>query len=1144
MQIIVCKLVHLLFALGNSATKPKPGAVAGTSKMLRHAGRIMKLTAILLLGACLQAAAAGYGQKITLSEKDVPIEKVLKKIQQQTDYKFLYTSQLLEGAAKVTVIVKDAPVEKVLDLILKDRKLDWEVNEKTVIIRPRKEVTVKQHSPSFIKDPIDEVRGVITDESGMPAQNVNVVVKGTSKGTTTNLRGEFLLRQVPENAILQITSIGFDRQEIVVKNNEFLSVKLKIAVGNLDEAQVIAYGTTSRRFSTGNVGTVKAADIEKQPVNNPLLALQGRVTGIEVNQLNGLPGGAVKVRIQGQNSIRNGLDPLIVIDGVPFFSQLTNSGLEGIVQQGSPLNYLNPSDIESIDILKDADATAIYGSRAANGAILITTKKGKAGHSKFNMNLQQGWANVTRKANLLNLRQYLDMRYEALNNDGIDLDGQSTTDRNYYDLKVWDTTRSTDWQKELISNTAHYSNITAGVSGGTNTVQYLINGTYKRQTTVFPGSFDDKSGGLHFNFNGLSINQKFSIGLTGSYFYDQNHLPNTDFTSQIFLAPNAPALYNADGTLNWEPDAAGKSTWSNPLANLQYEYNNTTRNLVSNLRIAYKILPSLQVSSGLGYTNQQSDLTNLTPLGTYKPEDRIYYERHTDFANRNMNSFIIEPQISYSRKTGKNNFNGLLGATWSRNTSDVLSFGADGFSNDQLMKSPAAAKTVSIYNSSAFVMSKYTAMFGRLTYNWDEKYLINLTARRDGSSRFGDKNKFHNFWSVGLGWIFSQDDFVDKYVPFLSYGKLRASYGTTGNDQIADYSYLSLYYNSNTPIPYQDGTGLAVGLFPPNPYLQWELTHKLQAGLDLGFFNDRIILNATYARNRSSNQLIQYAVPSVTGFTSMLQNFPATIQNTSWEFMLSTVNLKNKNLQWTSTVNLTIPKNKLISFPNIESTSYASGNLGVIVGQPLGVVKVLRYVGVDNSNGLYLVQDKNGNTTSNPNYVEDRTALATPITKYYGGLLNSVSYKGFQLDFLIQLVRQISGRDLYYYGYWTPGGFIPNGSNQPHTILERWQKAGDNKPIARYTTGYDVALWPAISDVWYNTDASYIRLKNVSLSWQIPAKWLKKTTKQGSGQSARIYFSGQNLATITNYTGLDPETRSALNLPPLQLWTIGLNLEL
>lgn len=1147
MQDFACrKMLAVAGAMAGSilnAYEPMERLLARQPKIVR----VMKLTILFIVAGLLQVQAKeGYSQQLTMDVKDESLIRVFSIIKKQTGYVYFGASELLAKARPVTIKVRNEPLDNVLRLCFRDQPLlDYVIDGKTIsVFEKKKEAGTSSSVRNISSDAIIDVRGRVTNEQNEAVVGVSVMVKGTKTGTFTDGDGTFTLTKVNHDAVLVLTAVNIQSIEEALNGRRTLDLKVKGKTGKLDEVQIIAYGKTSQRFNVGNVATVKAEDIEKQPVQNPLLALQGRVPGLEVTQLSGMNGGAVTVRIQGRNSINSGLEPLVVVDGVPYPTIFSRSGLEGILLDGSPLNYINPSDIESIDVLKDADATAIYGSRAANGAILITTKKGKSGRTKFNVNLQQGWGKVTRKVELMNTRQYLDMRYEAYKNDGIDITTLTPRSSNY-DLTRWDTTRYTDWQETLIGGTAQYTHINAGVSGGSAAVQYLLSGTYNRQTTVFPGNHDDKNGGLHFNINGTSTNQKFRVQLSGSYMFDQNHLPNNDLTSYIFLAPNAPNLYNVDGTLNWAPNAAGTSTWTNPLASFHnIEFNNTTKNLVTNLNLGYRIIPGLEVRSSFGYTNTQSDQFLPFRLEFNRPESRPFAQRTSMFGKRNMSSWIIEPQLLYTGSISKGKIEALMGATIQQNSAEVLSMIGRGYSSNLLMKSLQGAQTITILTSS-FTMSKYNALFGRLNYNWKDKYLINLTARRDGSSRFGDANKLHNFASIGAGWIFSQEKWIQQGFSFLSFGKLRASYGTTGNDQISDYSYLSLYNVFNPAIPYQSSTGfVANGI--PNPHLQWEETRKWQWGLDLGFLSDRIIINATYARNRSSNQLIQYILPSITGFNSITQNFPASIQNTSWEFVLNTVNIKGKDFNWTSSINLTVPKNKLMSFPNIEITSYASGDQGVIVGHPLGITKVYRYSGVDPATGLYSVLDKNGNPTTTPDYTTDRTSLVSTLSRYYGGFQNSISYKGFQLDFLFQFVRQKGGRELYYSSSAediVPGRFQNNIGNQSVTVLNRWQKPGDNAPIARYVTGlgnYNVIPWPYYSDIGYSYEASFLRLKNLSLSWQLPARLLQRT----SLQNARFYFNGQNLATITNYTGLDPETRAANRLPPLQLWTVGVQLEL
>lgn len=1150
MQIIVCKRVLLLLSKSNEATKPKPGLTVATGgkKWLRKAVRIMKIAAILLLATCLQVTAAGHAQKISLSEKDAPIEKIFKKIERMTDYKFLYMSELLDKANKVTISVKDASVEQVLDLCLKEQVLEYEINENTIIIRPRSDLNKATPEKLAFLDAI-EVRGIITDENGAPAQGVNVVVKGTSKGTTTNLKGEFVLSGVDENAVLLITSVGYDRQEVLVKNKTFITTQLKVAVGNLDELQVIAYGTTSKRFSTGNVTTIKASDIEKQPVNNPLLALQGRVPGLVVTQNSGVPGAGITVRIQGQNSIFNGNDPLYVIDGIPYFSQLSrasdadrvmgsSSGTGMVALGGNPLSYLNPNDIESIEVLKDADATAIYGSRAANGAILISTKKGKSGATKFDLNFYQGIGKVTRLLKVLNRRQYLDMRYESLKNDGVAL-GSLTPGARTYDLTVWDTTRETNWQKEFIGGAAKYTNLSASISGGNSTLQYLLGATYNKETTVFPGDFSDQKGSVHFNINNTSLNQRFRLQFLGNYMFDDNSLPGIDLTEKAnLLEPVAPPLYNSEGSLNWASAPNGTETWENPLVPIYYrKYKNKTSNLIGSLQIGYTIIKGLEFKTSVGYTNLITNDFTSTPLNAIKPNDRTSNPRSATYGNRSMRSWIFEPQLTYKTSIGQGRLDILVGGTIQQNKNNSGSLDGSDYSSDQVLEDIKAAGKITVGNS---VISeyKYSAAFGRITYNWAEKYILNLNGRRDGSSRFGGNNRFHSFGSVGVAWIFSEEKFLKNNDRFLSFGKFRGSFGTTGNDQIGDYQFLSLYDFTNNGVAYQNVIGLTPSNLP-NPNLQWEETKKIQFGIDIGLINNRILLGATYARNLSSNQLLSYVLPTFTGNNSIVTNFPGKVSNETWELVISTVNIRTKYLKWTTNLNFSIPKNEVEDFPNLEKSTYA--NI-LMIGQPLFPIKVYRFAGVDAATGLYQVYDKDGKPTLTPKALTDKTVITNKNPKFYGGFQNSFTFKGIQLDFLFQFLKQKGFNNFYNNGtsIVQPGLFITSSSNQPVSVLDRWQKPGDIKPIQKFSArplgpAYNGMNIAKASDLGL-TDASFIRLKNVSLSWRVPLAW----TQKAHLRELRVYANAQNLLTITNYDGADPENQGYTTLPPLRVLTIGI----
>lgn len=1107
----------------------------------RQLRRVMRLTALLIFVGCLHVSASGYSQTVSFSGKDVPLAAVFASIEKQTGLSFFYNYSLMKETKPVTIDVIDVALEDALNIILKEQGLDFYRTGKTIFIISKKVVN-RILSANGIDSPASaqlNVKGRVTNQLGEALVGASVSIIGGKKGAITDENGMFELKGVPVGTTLEISFLGYQRQHYRIEGPENLSVKLFESNNKLDEAQVIAYGSTTQRLSTGNVTSIKAADIDKQPVNNPLLALEGRVPGLFITQTTGLPGSGVKMIIQGQNSIQRGTDPFYVIDGVPYTSELLPNlgsmlgtsatlGLPG-GQNGNPLSFINPADIESITILKDADATAIYGSRAANGAILITTKRGKIGKTTVELNAQQGVGQVGRKLSLLNTQQYLTMRHEAISNDGL------TTLPTDYDINgVWDTTRYTDWQKALIGETAGYTNVSTGVSGGGENAQYLIGATYHRESTVFPGSSNDQVGSMHFNINTVSENQRFHLQFSGNYMFSNNLLPSGDLTGMaLSLAPDAPKLYNADGSLNWMPNAAGTSTWTNPLAGLNAVYRNKTGNLISNLVLSYHLGEGLEFKSSFGYTNLQSNETVISPLTASKPENRVATARNARYGLNNINSWIIEPQFNYKKILGEGRLEFLLGTTIEQRNSNGQQILGLNYNSDQVLYDIKSASSLIVLSTTQAVY-KYNALFGRLNYNLHDKYIVNLTMRRDGSSRFGIDNEFHNFGAAGVAWIFSQESFFQKHAPFINFGKLKASYGNTGNDQIGDYQFLNLYSAVTAGVPYQGTSGLApTGL--PNYNLQWEETKKAEIGIDLSILNDRVIFDLDYYHNRSSNQLLNYPLPSIAGFTSITTNLPATVQNTGWEFTLNTVNIKTKNFAWHTNFNLTLPKNELVAYPTLGGSSLASA---YVIGQPITSIKTFHLLGVNPSTGQYFFEDFHGNVTSTPNASTDKTAIVNTAPTYFGGFENSFQYKGIEIDFLFQVTRQ---RGLnYFFGRAYPGYF---NTNQPNYVLGRWQKQGDLVAIQRYTSTYGLSTqWndaANLSDGAY-TDASYIRLKNVSLSWNAPKTWTRGAHIEGLS----VYLRAQNLLTITGYKGLDPETVSSTTLPPLRVITFGFRITL
>jgi hypothetical protein len=551
--------------------------------------------------------------------------------------------------------------------------------------------------------------------------------------------------------------------------------------------------------------------------------------------------------------------------------------------------------------------------------------------------------------------------------------------------------------------------------------------------------------------------------------------------------------------------------------------------------LGYTFFKGFELSSRFGYTKLTIDefATDLTP--SQKPENRVNYQRGADYSTSIIKIFNVEPQVNYNRPIGKGNFSALVGATIQQHNSNGETITGSGFATDGL--NDLSAATSILVDGTVKAIYKYNAAFGRLNYNWQNKYIINLTARRDGSSRFGPENRFHNFASAGGAWIFSEESFFQRNLNFLSFGKLKASYGTTGNDQIGDYSFLERYVSNNPAVPYQGASSIKTDRIT-NPHLQWEETRKLSVGLDLGFVGDRFLVSAIYGRNRSSNQLLPYSLPITTGFLTINRNFPATVQNTTWEFSLSAVNVKTKKIEWSSSLNLTIPQNKLIAFPGLANSSYAST---LVVGQPLSINKASVSLGIDRNTGLYQFAAANGGLTTTPDITKDPYVLINVDPKFYGGFQNSISYNHFELQAIFQFIKQ-NQKEAYHFGLdVVPPGY--NKINQPTFVLDRWQKPGDVASIQRYGKNFSAVYEPFTyanySDAAY-VDASYIRLENLSISYDLSDQLLKRMKMK----RCSIFLRGQNLLTISKTGGLDPENRSFTSLTPLKIYTAGVQLGL
>lgn len=914
--------------------------------------------------------------------------------------------------------------------------------------------------------------------------------------------------------------------EPFVKDEVLATVQMQSQKDTIRQEQLIkeiiintGYYTVKDKERTGSISKVTAKDIENQPVNNVLSTIQGRMAGVNIIQNSGVPGGGFDIQIRGKNSLRTaGNAPLYIIDGVPMGSEMT-SPYSGVVLPGAsinPLNSINPNDIESLEVLKDADATAIYGSRGANGVVLITTKKGKSGKLALSFSTTYGLSQVASKLKMMNTEQYLNMRKQAFSNDGI-----TTYPATAYDFNgTWDKNRDTDWSKTLIGNTATSSNSQISLSGGSETTTFLLSVGHSEQTTVFGEDFKYNSNNISSNISHHSLDKKFQLTISNMFSIQKNNMLRSDITRQsYFLSPNAPDLYQQDGSLNWE-----NNTFTNPVAAYKSTYSNENKQFLTNINTAYELFSNWRLKLNGGINYQTFDELALQPNTMYNPSFALGQSSATSRASQNNQdrfSFIIEPQINWTYKTNQHEFDVLAGGTFQQEVNKQGTMTGVGFESNVFIENIGAAQTKTI-SDQIRTEYRYAAVFGRLNYQYRNRYILNITGRRDGSSRFGPNKRFANFGAVGAAWLFSKERLLEDS-EWLSFGKLRGSFGSAGSDNIGDYQYLDTYTVSSSI--YNATTGLLPSRLY-NPDYSWEKTTKLETALELGFFKDRLNLTAAWYRNRSSNQLVGIQLPSITGFTSVLANLPATVENTGFELELNARPFKSSAIQWETGFNISFPKNKLLAFPGLEGSTYANQ---YVIGQPTSIVKVYQLEGINPQTGQYQFTDFNGDgKISSP---DDNKIIEKIGVQYFGGWNNTLRYKNWDLSILFQFVKQ---RNRNYNSIMpVPGGM----NNQPVEVMNVWSAQNHDGFYMPYRSGTSTAHNLFQNSTAAVSDASFIRLKNLQLGYRIPIK-------NSAFREVKIFFQGQNLITWTKYFGIDPEFTFMGFLPPLRTYSFGAQLNL
>jgi TonB-linked SusC/RagA family outer membrane protein len=971
-----------------------------------------------------------------------------------------------------------------------------------------------------------QITGKITDRAnGSPMVGATITVKGTTISTSTEVDGTFRL-SVPANArTLVITSVGFQSTEVPVTER----VDVSMVTGNdaLSEVVVVGYGSQVQRELTGNIARVKSKDIENLPLPTVDQALQGKAAGVFVNAQSGKLGQAVTVRVRGNSSISASSQPLYVLDGVP----ITTDDQSSYGGNMNPLIDLNPNDIESIDVLKDAAAGAIYGSRAANGVVLITTKKGKTGKTNISANFQTGFSEATRRVDFMSAKEYSEQLLNAAgytdNFDEVDpSDPSSTTSYvldflDFFSFGEWSPTSTAnyDWQDKAFQR-GNYNQADIQLSGGNDKTRFYGSLQYLDQIgTIVGNDLKRLSGRITLDHK---ANNWLNVGFTSSLARTTTRrLPDDNAFSnplQASALPNITPFTDPETGLmtGTPPGEVNTPLYYNPFLSIKYAsfVQQGYRNF-SNAYASAAILPGLTFKTEFGLDLLSQEEESYFQTQTVRNQTRAgagvgAYSTAFVF-NYNANNYF-----TYIKDFGKHSIEGTLGMQYQKSLSKYSFTEGLQFPSDSYQKIVSAATKSD--GSSTETEFAFLSYFGRVNYKFDDKYLLSLSLRRDASSRFGRNSRYGYFPAASVGWIISDEKFFNK-TDFLSFLKLKASYGIVGNAEIGNFPQLGLF----TGDAGYAGNGGQRPSQIPNPDLKWETTAQFDVGINYGFFNNRISGEIDYYIKKTSDLLLNVNVPATTGFNTQVRNV-GSLENKGVEFVLNTENLVGK-FRWSTNINLAYNRGRVTDIDGQIIEGGISSMNRVMEGQPIGVFYTVEYAGVDPQNGdalFYRNTNNNGQldkTTVNASGYNQAQRIVTgdPNPDWLFGITNNFSYKGFDLSVFFNGVfgNQIN---IYGMGRYSSANFRFE-DNQTRDQLAAWTTPGQvtNVPQARlyFNNGAQVSSR-------YIVDGSFMRLRNVTLGYNLP----KAITSKIKLDRVRLYVSGQNLLTFTNYPYWDPEVNA------------------
>jgi TonB-linked SusC/RagA family outer membrane protein len=974
------------------------------------------------------------------------------------------------------------------------------------------------------------VSGTVTDQDGVPLPGVNILVKGTTTGTQSDFDGNYTIQAV-EGQTLVFSYLGQQTVERAVAASNTINVQMQEDASQLEEVVVVGYGTQSKRKVTDNIATISSDQINEIPTPSLQSALTGKAAGVRITQINGKVEGGIKVRVRGVATISSSQEPLYVVDGVPISNDDESINQSPI----NPLVSINPNDIESIQVLKDASSAAIYGARGTNGVVLITTKQGREGKTKVSVNSSYGWSTATNKVDFLNAAQYRDLFLESGLNSGFTEAEMQGVFEGYANGQ---TGVDTDWQDlALVDGSVEDHGIS--ISGGGEKTRFFLSTGYNKTKGIARGNVLERYS-LRGNMD-HDISDKFKTGLNASISRSKiDRLSNDNAFATPLQAvaqvPLSPA-YLDDGVT---PNNESTEYYNFLMEEFNGNFETNLWRVIANTYLQYQIVPELNFRTEVGYdlTTQVAErfsgsLTESASVDGFGTANAVETEK-----------YILSNYFTYNQVFGDSfDFEATAGMSFEESNRRLQFVQAQGFPSDDLQTLNSASEIVA--GGSSRTAFNFLSYFGRANLAIANKYLLKGSLRYDGSSRFGADNRFGIFPAASAGWILSEENFLSDSET-LSLLKLRASWGITGNAGIGNFASLSLFQGS----PYDQRAALAPTQLG-NPDVKWERTTQVDAGLDFGFFGNRISGEVDYYVKTTDDLLLNEPIPGTTGFVNITRNV-GELRNKGFEFVLNTKNVQTEDLRWNTSFNLSTLDNEVTRLPGRD---IIEGRNIVREGETLSSFYMVEYAGVDSANGdaLFVLNTENADGSLNKDTTSDfnqaqRIVVASPYPDLIAGLSSNLNYKNLDFSFTFQGEW---GASIYNDGGRFQSGNARFFDNQTVDQLNRWQQPGDitNVPQARlFTTN---GQQPSTR---YLDGSDFIRLRNLTLGYTIPTD----VTQKFHVDRLRIYFSGFNLLTFTDYQGFDPESTADFNAaqsniqvgvdfysaPPAKTYTLGININL